>query len=141
MEIKAGNRIQINIDFDGFPVEKNHNYYLSIDALVLAVFHLKNVKYAVLCSGTGISPNEILVEENVKELRTSKHCSSISNLENYMGKKIRWVSDAEVIKVWYGSDFFQCCKCKDWIYLGGSNQSDGSMICYPCRQDPYRCKL
>lgn len=35
-------------------------------------------------------------------------------------------------------DGLQCARCREFILWAESNQEDGTFICRPCREDPYR---
>lgn len=37
-----------------------------------------------------------------------------------------------------GKDGMFCCKCGQFYDFAEANQEDGSMICYSCRQNPYK---
>ncbi|SRR5579871_1559093 len=37
-----------------------------------------------------------------------------------------------------GMDGMFCCKCGQFYDFAEANQEDGSMVCYSCRQNPYK---
>lgn len=37
-----------------------------------------------------------------------------------------------------GFDGSNCKSCREPVYMAGPNQTDGSFVCYSCKQNPYR---
>lgn len=35
-------------------------------------------------------------------------------------------------------DGMSCKRCKDFYHMAEANQDDGSLVCYLCRNNPYR---
>lgn len=43
-----------------------------------------------------------------------------------------------VVRLHHRRDGMACNNCKEFFHLAESNQEDGTLVCYLCRQNPYR---
>jgi hypothetical protein len=57
------------------------------------------------------------------------------NLLSLLNKIDKYIENIRLRK---GIDGMFCCKCQQFYEFAEANQEDGSMICYSCRQSPYK---
>lgn len=56
----------------------------------------------------------------------------------YVGESGVTLRKNNIIRISHRSDGMQCCKCDEFYDKAEPNQEDGTLICYSCRQNPYR---
>lgn len=56
----------------------------------------------------------------------------------YANDRVFFISEEHIIKVHKESDQTMCKVCKEWFHMAQPNQLDGTLICWQCRQDPWR---
>lgn len=58
--------------------------------------------------------------------------------KKYIGELGVTFRRSNVIRLAYKADGLNCSKCEEFFRMATGNQEDGSLICYSCRQSPYR---
>lgn len=58
--------------------------------------------------------------------------------EKFLNDWVIMVRASQIFKHEFVADGISCGSCGDYFSMGGPNQEDGTMICYACRQNPWR---
>ena len=58
--------------------------------------------------------------------------------KKFLGEKIIYIQGSLISKVSSILDGMSCANCKEFFQMAEPNQEDGTLICYTCRQNPYR---
>lgn len=58
--------------------------------------------------------------------------------KKYLNDSILYIDSGLIYKVRHLMDGCACSVCKDFYYQAEPNQENGTMICWSCRNDPYR---
>lgn len=56
----------------------------------------------------------------------------------FLDEKIIYIQANLIYKINYVLDGMKCCKCGEFYQMASPNQPDGTLICWSCRQNPYR---
>jgi hypothetical protein len=63
----------------------------------------------------------------------------VSDADKYHGKPGRWVRTKNLCEDRSGlNDGCSCEKCREFVPMAESNQSNGTFVCYSCRMNPFR---
>lgn len=105
----------------------------------------------ILClSGPQIAANVKNVIEAHKKNSKMGTIEHVAGLEKYSTLYLFYSNENEnfklisikesgfVTQVNRANDFTSCKRCREPVYMAGPNQSDGSFICYSCRENPIR---
>lgn len=76
----------------------------------------------------------------LEEIKSIYDFKEISNIYDYIGTAHRIVhnNDYRIFKPKFEEDGCKCTKCKEFYPYAVANQSDGTLICYSCRDNPWR---
>ena len=58
--------------------------------------------------------------------------------KRYVGEKMTYINEGHVSRVAFQLDGMKCDRCKDFVIMAESNQSNGGFLCFSCRFNPYR---
>jgi len=145
--IKLNDFISFKVDF-GIPIDKNYicktAYTLKIR--VLAIFSIpgRPVEFAVCTDNVDLIASSMMDKQFIDGIKDDPGFEIHPDIYKFLSKGIRWISLNHVIEsttdaiVAVKTNFTQCHKCSDWVYMAGPNQKDGTFVCRPCREDPYR---
>jgi formylmethanofuran dehydrogenase subunit E len=56
----------------------------------------------------------------------------------YVGESAISLRKNNIVRISYRPDGMTCSNCDEFYDKAAANQSDGTLICYSCRQNPYR---
>lgn len=65
-------------------------------------------------------------------------CDFLQIDPKYIGEHIIYILESMVCKIKSKIDGCACKRCKEFYHMAEPNQPDGSMICWICRNYPYR---
>lgn len=65
-------------------------------------------------------------------------CQKLGINKKFLNEQIMYIQEGLVHKVNSIMDGCLCVKCNDFYYQATPNQEDGTLICWSCRQNPYR---
>src|SRR5258706_13528155 len=69
----------------------------------------------------------------------NKHqCKALGIDKKFLDEHIVYIQENMVAHVHDKMDGLSCKICREFFQYAASNQSDGTLICYSCRQNPYR---
>ena len=69
-----------------------------------------------------------------------EHLDELFIGRNFIGDKAVAIKQDKIIrsiKKNSNQDGMSCIKCKKFCHMAGANQSDGTLICWSCRDNPY----
>jgi len=58
--------------------------------------------------------------------------------KKFIGERIMYIQGSFIYKVSSILDGLFCAKCREFYMMAEPNQEDGTLICWSCRQNPYR---
>lgn len=97
--------------------------------------------------GSFCGPQVLAFQEyDANLLKTDKVYSCVPNIDIYLNNPVVWAREPFIdtspnTQRLTLPRHYPCKNCGDFSYMGGPNQPDGvSMICYPCKDNPYRPK-
>jgi hypothetical protein len=100
------------------------------DRLTFEIIAIYDEGYFVCVPSTIYLKDTIVVNEsNYKKLNM---------LKRFIGCEVYYITDFKVYDVYKKTDGMCCSHCGDFFYMAEANQSDGTLICFLCRQDPWR---
>jgi hypothetical protein len=56
----------------------------------------------------------------------------------FLGERVMYIQESMILKVSSVLDGLFCAKCHEFFMMSEPNQEDGTLICWSCRQNPYR---
>lgn len=65
-------------------------------------------------------------------------CKNLRIDKKFLGENIIHITDGLIYSVQERLDGLCCKVCREFYQFSEPNQSDGSLICYQCRANPYR---
>jgi hypothetical protein len=65
-------------------------------------------------------------------------CGTLGIDKKFLDENIVYVQENMIALVHDRMDGLSCAICREFYQYAVSNQSDGTLICYSCRQNPYR---
>lgn len=65
-------------------------------------------------------------------------CKALGIDHKFLDERIIYISESMVYKVHTILDGMACKNCKEFFQMATPNQPDGTLICWSCRQNPYR---
>lgn len=71
----------------------------------------------------------------------NKHLNSLFIPDKFLSQKAATISRDKIIrsfKIKTNQDGMSCYKCNKFYHLAEANQPDGALICWSCRNDPFR---
>jgi hypothetical protein len=69
---------------------------------------------------------------------SESQCKFLGIDRKFYGQNFLYVKDSFIYRVKSVQDGMTCHKCQDFFLMAEANQEDGTLICYACRQNPYR---
>lgn len=66
------------------------------------------------------------------------NCERFGLDKKFLGSLAYYITEYKVYEVYQQIDGLCCVKCKDFFPMAEANQSNGSLLCYSCRQNPWR---
>jgi hypothetical protein len=67
-----------------------------------------------------------------------RDCKSLGIDKRYSGENVLYVSEGMICKVNTVLDGCACAHCGEFYFYAVPNQENGTLICFACRQNPYR---
>lgn len=67
---------------------------------------------------------------------TIQNSKALSINNKFIGCSIAYITDTMIVKVQSFLDGCACIKCKEFYKYAEPNQSDGTLICFNCREYP-----
>jgi len=80
-------------------------------------------------------PHYFLLKETT--VVTSYSCKTLGINKKFLNENIVYIPENMVANIQERLDGIACCKCKDFYPFAASNQENGTLICFSCRQNPY----
>lgn len=68
----------------------------------------------------------------------SYQCKALGIDKKFLDENIVYIQGNMIAHVHEKMDGISCKICREFFRYAASNQDDGSLICYSCRQNPYR---
>lgn len=65
-------------------------------------------------------------------------CRKLNIDKRFIDEQVSYVEESLIYKVNSIMDGCFCCRCREFYYQAEPNQLDGTLICWSCRDDPYR---
>jgi hypothetical protein len=65
-------------------------------------------------------------------------CKALGIDKKFLNENMIYVQGNMIAAVHETMDGLACTVCKEFYQYAASNQKDGTLICYSCRQNPYR---
>lgn len=59
-------------------------------------------------------------------------------LDRFIDSYINFITDDQIVRLYRRMEGCSCIKCNEFYYLAEPNQSDGSLLCWLCKQNKYR---
>lgn len=81
-------------------------------------------------------PNYILLK-NSKKIDTFE-LKSLNINSKFLGEQFAYISFSFILNIKSFLDGLHCKKCKEFIDMAEPNQPDGTIICWSCKNNPYR---
>ena len=68
-----------------------------------------------------------------------KHlCKRLGINGRFLGEQVMYIQGSMIYKISSILDGLFCAKCHEFYMMAEPNQEDGTLICWSCRQNPYR---
>lgn len=65
-------------------------------------------------------------------------CRRLGIDKKYLGESIAYISENMIASIVSEQDGMNCSICGDFYQYAAHNQPNGTLICFTCRQNPYR---
>lgn len=69
---------------------------------------------------------------------TNFDCKNYCINAKFVGDDMLYIVDTQVFSVDTILDGMHCKRCKQFYQMARANQEDGTLICYSCKDNPYR---
>lgn len=81
-------------------------------------------------------PNYLMIKGSVE---ADKYlCQKLKIDKKFLNEQIIYIQEGMILKIKSILDGCICVKCKDFYYWAEPNQEDGTLICWSCKENPYR---
>lgn len=81
-------------------------------------------------------PHYILITDSTPI--SARFCKDYDVDAKFIGEEVLYVSANLIYKIISYTDGCFCARCKDFYYQAAPNQPNGTLICWACRNNPYR---
>lgn len=133
MKYQIGDKIYCKIRGNTIISSSDNNYDIQLAFDIIGIDN-KNSKYIVLV------PKHFNIKNCWRV--TEEHVENFGVDPNYLDKKAIFIYEDKIdkpnIKATSKVDGMACSRCKDFLFMAGPNQEDGSFKCFSCRENPYR---
>ena len=124
--LKPGDRIECRVKESVIT-----NPYKEFDELMTLEIVSKDL------SGCYVYVPPYLTLKNTFKLDSYK-CKELEVDKRFLGVDCIYVATNLIYKISSQIDGMRCKKCEEFCHMAACNQSDGSFICWGCRNNPYR---
>lgn len=80
-------------------------------------------------------PQYILIKGTL--IADQYRCKQLNIDRRYLNENICFIQQGQIYKVNMILDGMKCCKCQEFYEMSASNQPDGTLICWNCKNYPY----
>jgi hypothetical protein len=81
-------------------------------------------------------PSYIFIKNSIK---ADKYlCKKIGASLKYIDDEVVYIGEGLIYKINYVMDGCLCSRCGEFYYMASPNQLDGTLVCWGCRDNPYR---
>lgn len=56
----------------------------------------------------------------------------------FLDSNINYVNDDQIVRLYHRREGCACTQCEEFYHLAEPNQADGTLVCWLCKQNPYR---
>lgn len=113
-------------------MEKNYDTKISFKIIGIKISKFEVAEYALYV------PEYVLVQVNTRDRVTRKIASEYSVDPKFMDDYILRIRSSQIVTHEFVANGMFCVNCDDYFDKAGPNQEDGTMVCYSCRQNPWR---
>jgi NAD-dependent SIR2 family protein deacetylase len=65
-------------------------------------------------------------------------CKSLNIDKKFLDEKIIYIQESMIYKIHAVLDEMHCSNCGEFFQMATPNQSNGTLLCWSCRENPYR---
>lgn len=142
--IKVGTNVQIGFR-NNHPSSADQAIDLVEGKIIFLYTDFNSFTYYFFCPTDDISKfsNHFYPLDNgfIPEIKSIySNFEEINNIIDYFGRQYRIVSKQDIIfkKIKFEEDGCKCVNCKEFYPMAVPNQPDNTLICYSCRDNPWR---
>lgn len=71
-------------------------------------------------------------------LLNAYNCERFNIDRKFLDSLSYYITEYKVVEIYQQIDGMCCARCKDFFPMSEPNQANGTLLCYSCRQNPWR---
>ena len=81
-------------------------------------------------------PNYMFLKDSV--MIDDDACAFLLIEDRFIGEQVIYINENMICKVSSQIDGCACTRCREFFHMAEPNQENGTLICWQCRNNPYR---